>query len=248
MSFFGAVEGFLRNIYRRERTRIRARRKIELMNSSSLFYTASPNLLIALVRSFQYQKEHHPELLNSGSYLEFGLFKGFSMWFAELLSREFTGNDFRLFGFDSFRGLPPTVVDKEELYWAPGAYACSREAVTHSIKDAGGDLSRITLVEGFYSAELFRNALSGVTLAPPAIVVIDSDIYESCKIILDYFGTTFKTGTIILFDDFNAFERSNEHGERRAFKEFSLSHPRLRTRELFDFGNHGTAVIIEQSC
>ena len=249
MSLFKAVKNLARYVYRsRLFAPIRARRHIAMMNNNRLFYTLSPNLLIGLVRSFSYQKEHYPELLKTGCYLEFGLFKGFSIWFAELLSREFTGENFRLYGFDSFLGLPPTVVDKEELYWAPGAYACSREAVVRSIKDSGGDLNRITLVEGFYSDELFRSALSNVTLGSPAIVVIDADIYESCKIILDYFGTAFQKGTILLFDDFNAFERSDDHGERRALKEFSLSHPDFRTRELFDFGWHGTALIVEQPC
>ena len=254
MAAFATLENIARKIYRglraqfyARRTREEARRHIAYFNNNPLFYTASPNLLIALVRSFNYLKANHPALLQNGSYLEFGLFKGFSLWFAELLSREYVGKDFRLYGFDSFCGLPPSVVDKAEAYWAPGAYACSIEDVSNSIEKSGGDFARITLVKGFYSEDVFRKALSNIALKPPAIVVIDSDIYESCKIVLDYFGPMLREGTIILFDDFNAFERSDKHGERRALKEFSAAHPSFRTREMFDFGWHGTAVIVEHA-
>src|SRR5262249_24901965 len=117
----------------------------ELMNINPFFDTASPSLLVALVHAFEHLKSCAPELLVRGSYLEFGLFKGFSLWFAESLSRERVGPEFKLYGFDSFAGLPATEVDKAERNWSEGAYAISRADVEKNIKSAGGDLSRITL-------------------------------------------------------------------------------------------------------
>jgi hypothetical protein len=73
------------------------------------FFTLSPDLLVALVKAFNFQRSQALEgrnLLDGHGYYEFGLFRGFSFWFAEQLSREYTGEGFRHFGFDSFEGLP----------------------------------------------------------------------------------------------------------------------------------------------
>ncbi len=79
----------------------------------------------------------------------------------------------------------------------------------------------------------------------PALVVIDSDVYESCRIILEEFWPLFQTGTIILFDDFNAFEKSDDHGERRALREFQESHKNFKLTPLFSFGWHGEAFEVQ---
>jgi hypothetical protein len=63
------------------------------------FYTASPDLLVALVRAFNIQKSRlsaGQNLLEGHGYYEFGLFKGFSFWFADQLAREYAGPTFRL--------------------------------------------------------------------------------------------------------------------------------------------------------
>lgn len=38
--------------------------------------------------------------------MEFGLFKGYSFWYTQRMVRELKRNSMRLFGFDSFAGLP----------------------------------------------------------------------------------------------------------------------------------------------
>jgi hypothetical protein len=71
------------------------------------FYTASPDVLVALVRAFNSQRDLQQQgydILNGGSYYEFGLYRGFSLWFAEQLSREYAEENFRCLGFDSFAG------------------------------------------------------------------------------------------------------------------------------------------------
>jgi len=69
------------------------------------FYSLSPDALVALVRVFNIQQSQLSSgrnLFEGHGYYEFGLFRGFSFWFAEQLSREYAGPSFRLFGFDSF--------------------------------------------------------------------------------------------------------------------------------------------------
>jgi hypothetical protein len=229
---------------RKIRKKFSAVQWVRTLNKTRIFHTTSPNLLVALVLAFRHLEKHHPELLKNASYLEFGLYKGFSLWFAESISREITGN-FTLFGFDSFSGLPKTAIDKAEPYWSPGAYACSQEEVIANIRDSGGDLSRIRLVGGWFSKELFAGVKPDIAARKPALVVIDSDVYESCRIILEEFGPLFRRGTVILFDDFNAFEKSDDHGERRALREFQASHGNFKIAPLFDFGWHGEAFVVK---
>jgi len=217
---------------------------VRRLNKTQIFHTTSPNLLTALVLAFRHLEKHNPQLLENASYLEFGLYKGFSLWFAESISRGITKN-FTLFGFDSFSGLPKTTVDKAEPYWSRGAYACSKEEVIANIRNSGGDLSRIRLVGGWFSKELFAGIMRELSAQKPAFVVIDSDVYESCRIILEEFWPLFQRGTIILFDDFNAFEKSDDHGERRALREFQESHKNFKFTPLFSFGWHGEAFEVQ---
>jgi len=79
---------------------------------------------VAIVRAFNYQKNNNGPLSGHG-YYEFGLFKGFSLWFAERISHDYVGSDFHSYGFDSFEGLPDTKVDKLDLFWSKGEYAAS---------------------------------------------------------------------------------------------------------------------------
>ena len=53
-----------------------------------------------------------------------------------------------------------------------------------------------------------------------AIVNIDGDLYESAKDALDIVKDHIQVGTVLLFDDYNAYCADNRAGERRAFREF----------------------------
>ena len=74
--------------------------------------------------------------------------------------------------------------------------------------------------------------------------MIDVDIYESCVPVLEFIKDKLKPGSIILFDDYNLFEQSDEHGERKALKEFKEKYPSFEFKELFDFGYGGRAFQV----
>lgn len=213
-------------------------------NHNRLFYTLSPALLRAIAKSFNILKDKNPSLLENGAYYEFGLFKGFSLHFAEISSRELCAKTFKIFGFDSFKGLPSTEIDGNP-YWKAGNYQCSKEDVMTNLSQHGADLNRIVLTEGFFSEELFSafaKEYGGVIT--PSIMVIDSDIYESCKTILNFFGRHLVKGSVLLFDDFHAFDRDNQHGERRALQEYKMNNPSFELTHLFDFGKYGSAFEV----
>jgi len=213
----------------------------KLLHDNELFYTLSPDLLLAIAKSFKIQRN---DLLQNHGYYEFGIFKGFSLWFAEKLSREYCNKDFKLYGFDSFEGLAKSSVDIDDIYWAEGNYACSYQAVSNNLKNYGTDLSRIKMFKGWFSKDLFDSLRDRESFLPCSICVIDSDIYEARVEVLDFMRGIMVSGTILLFDDFNAFNKDDRHGERRALLEFEKANHTFQKEYLFDFGWHGVAFRV----
>jgi len=148
-----------RAAYRQLQRRIaRAELQKELHREGSFFYTLSPPLLVAIVKAFNIQRRACKDgrnLLDGHGYYEFGVFKGFSFWLAEQVSREYVGPNFRLYGFDSFEGLPRSQVDADVAGWAEGRYAASFEFVTDELTRYGMDFTRARLYKGFYSKQFF---------------------------------------------------------------------------------------------
>lgn len=218
-----------------------------LHEKNPLFYTLSPMLLVAIVKAFDLQRssfsKYGQDLLKGHAYYEFGVFKGFSFWFAEQVSREYTGADFFFYGFDSFEGLPESQVDSD-LNWDEGNYAASFDFVMAKLKQHGTQFSRTKIYKGFFSKSLFDNLRQSENFLPCSICVIDSDIYESCVEVLDFIKDYLVPGSILLFDDYNAFQGDDNHGERRALKEFEQKHPTFKKEKIFDFGWHGVAFRV----
>jgi hypothetical protein len=216
------------------------------------FRSLSPELLTGIAKSFYILDECLPTLLHEGSYLEFGLYKGFSLWFAQQMGNDFTGNNFHYFGFDSFAGLPNQSHDYARI-WSPGAYAASVKEVTQYLKQYRADFSNLHLIPGWFSQKLFDQWHMQFSPTKSSIITIDSDVYESCREILQFFVNHLQPGTILLFDDFltsypnppGMWDSSvNDIGERKALIEFLSNRPDVQLIHLFPFGWHGYAFMV----
>lgn len=212
-------------------------------NDNALFYTLSPSLLIAILKVFNIQGKSR-EPIKGGSYYEFGVFRGFSIWFAEQVAREYSASDSYFYGFDSFEGLPKTRIDADLANWAEGNYAAPYEFVISKLKENGTDFSRVKLYKGFFSKSFFSDLKSREKFMPVSICVIDSDIYESCAEVLNFIKDFLVAGSILIFDDYNAFGKSSDHGERRALIEFERQHPEFHKEHLFSYGSYGEAFRV----
>lgn len=141
-------------------------------------------------------------------YLEFGVHRGESIriW-SELLINRGT----RLYGFDSFEGLPEdwTAIDGKGTFSTGGQ--------TPVLAD-----DRVQFVSGW-----FDTTLPGFVLPPHErlIVHLDADLYSSTKTVLDALGQMVVPGSYVLFDEF-----ADRLHELRAFDEFLRSHPDWRFR------------------
>lgn len=206
-------------------------------NNNGLFYPTTPMLLEGLIKTFDIQTKNNK--IDGYAYWEFGVFKGFSMWFSQMYARTkgLTGMDY--YGFDSFEGLPFSDIDGMKPAFAEGHYSSPHSFIEKSFKNLEFPVDNLKLFKGFYSDELFKKLSQENKFLPISICVIDVDIYESTVPVLEFIKDHLVVGSIILFDDFNCFLKSDEHGERKALIEFKNKYPNFEFKHLFGFGWHG---------
>jgi hypothetical protein len=144
--------------------------------------------------------------------------------------------------FDSFEGMPESVheADKENEHvksgvWGKGTLkAISPESLRRKCeKYLPSDLIKIH--KGWFSESLPRLP-QGTKFA---MLHIDCDLYLSALDVLDFVfkSRALSDGAIILFDDWDCNRASNEHGERRAWREACEKYKVLAT----DSGGYGFA-------
>jgi len=212
-----------------------------------VFYTGGPDVLIAIVKAFELQRQSALAgrgLFDGHAYYEFGMYKGFSFWFAEQLAREYTDSNFRFLGFDSFEGLPQPQLDVEARLYRKGDFRGSYEIVTGNLRKHKADLTRMRLYKGFYSEHLFRQLREKEQFPPVSICLIDVDLYESCVPVLDFIKEYLVEGSILLFDDYNQIGENDDAGERRALIEFEKRNPTFKKEHLFNYGWEGVAFRV----
>lgn len=182
-----------------------------------------------------------------GDYYEFGLFRGQSFAAAHRLARRHRlASDMRFFGFDSFQGLPQPDGFDAAGEFRKGDYACSRAEVTATLEKRRVDWSRIQLVEGWYDQTLTPNLKSALAPGKVGIALVDCDLYESTVPVLRFLTSLIQDGSIILFDDWNCFDRSDQKGERRAFREFLVNNPQFAAQKWISFGRRGQAFVLHK--
>jgi len=105
-------------------------------------------------------------------------------------------------------------------------------------------MSRVSLYKGYFSQQLWDKLNKTEKFLPVSICVIDADIYESCVEVLNFIKDYLVKGSILIFDDFNVFDKNEKHGERRALKEFLQRYPGVKLSRLFDYGENGAAFNV----
>ena len=158
---------------------------------------------------------------------EFGVFGGASM--REM--RQWLGNKTRMFGFDSFAGLPP---DPDEAYQQKNFQAGMHhwQGNVRQLQHTLGPRTR--LIQGFYNESLTNRLVTQWHMQPAAYVDIDADLFVSTRQALGWmFRSGLATnGTLIGYDDWWASTCSRgggdirplETGEGRAHAEIAAEH------------------------
>lgn len=136
-----------------------------------------------------------------GIALEFGVMSGSTI-------REIARNtDGRVYGFDSFEGLPENWIGPE------------MGVGTFKIAGPPKNLpENVQLVIGLFDESL--PAFMDRVKDPIQFVHFDADLYSSTKTALKYISPSLQPGTIFLFDEYYNYPNWKNDGEFRAFQEF----------------------------
>jgi O-methyltransferase len=208
--------------------------------NSNGFFTFCPQTPPAIYKSLQRVSEAGP----AGDYYEFGLYRGYTFWYAQRSADLLGLKGMRFFGFDSFEGLPALKGPDVGGEFSQGDYAASREEVQRYLSKYGVDWSRTYLIEGYYEDSLNPQAKTKLRMKTASVVLIDCDLYHSTVPVLQFLDDLLQDGSILLFDDWNNFQGSDEKGERRAFHEFLGERPYWHAEPYISFGWHGQAFIL----
>ncbi len=151
-----------------------------------------------------------------------------SIWVTEqdCIDRRELWEKMRFIAFDSFQGLPkPAGIDSLSSDFVEGKFSNSEENFVKNITAMGVPLDRVEIVSGWFNETLNEDAIKKHNLKYAAIVHIDSDLYESAKLVLNFIKPLLVDGAIIIFDDWYNFKGNPNLGEQRAFKEWLEENP-----------------------
>lgn len=163
-----------------------------------------------------------------GDYCEFGVYTGRQFTHAYKAITKFS-QDTRFYAFDSFEGLPkPEGVDLVYPQFAQGAFSATRKEFMRNIKSHNVNLSRVDVVEGWYSDTLNDSLPEKIGLSNVAIVVVDCDLYSSTILALNFLTDLIVDGGIIIFDDWHLFRGHPDLGPQKAFNEWKSKVPEFQ--------------------
>lgn len=145
---------------------------------------------------------------DDGLVLEFGVCRGTS-----LRQIAATMPHRRVYGFDSFKGLPEEWITGENDKHEKGYFACNIPRMP----------ANVTLVPGWF-ADTLPQWMQDKTEAV-AFLHMDSDLYSSAKCVLSVLNPLIKPSTIILFDELRGYQ-CWQHGEWRALQEWLAEYNR----------------------
>jgi hypothetical protein len=163
-----------------------------------------------------------------GAYYEFGVGRMNSLlryWRAyNRLGKVMGFEPPRIFGFDTFTGLPETEHAADQLKgWTPGAFAMSLDECEANVRKIG--IPNVRFVQGLYEDTLTPQMAETLKAHPPGIINIDVDFYTSTVTVLDFLKPLLKPGIIIHFDDVWSFNGDPTRGQLRAIREFNEAGP-----------------------
>ena len=173
---------------------------------------------------------------NLGDYLEFGVSHGNSLLYVYQTLQEFKLEEVRLFGFDSFEGLPEEAAFDDEGTWKTGDYYAKEKNVRKYLSKEGVNWEKVKLTKGWFKDTLTPGFIKDNNITKASVIMIDCDMYCSAKEALDFCVPLIKDKTIIFFDDWNSANLADRNlGEKKAFEEFLNENPQF---EFFDFDSY----------
>jgi O-methyltransferase len=181
-----------------------------------------------------------------GDYLEFGVYNGSSLACAFRAFNHVGARQARLFGFDSFEGLPPHAT--AEGVWKEGEFRMDERFAREFLTARGVDWNRVTLVKGWFDETLNEETRRRHSIRKASLIMVDCDIYASTKPALAFCAPLIADRAVVFFDDwFSGGLAEKNEGEKRAFEEFLEAHPEFTAEEFGDYGWNSKAFVLTRA-
>lgn len=156
-----------------------------------------------------------------GDYHEFGVYFGSSMACMHTACTRLGLDHVRLFGYDSFEGLPRSAAQEDGGFWKGGQFKSALWLARDYLASRGVPTDRVTLVKGWFSDTLSETLKHSSAMKRAGVVMVDCDLYSSTLEALRFLRPMFDRPVILFFDDWNAGHLADKGmGERKAFEEF----------------------------
>jgi O-methyltransferase len=181
-----------------------------------------------------------------GDYLEFGVYNGTSLACMYHVLEKLNLQTVRLFGFDSFEGLPSFAATDCGGHWRHGEFRCPYEFARLVLDEEGVDWSRVHLIKGFFAFSLTEDVKEQYEIQKAGVIMVDCDLYQSAKEALSFCASLIHDHCVIFFDDWFPLADRNM-GEKRAFDEFLATHPTIQASELYDFKPWGKVFLMSRT-
>ncbi len=118
---------------------------------------------------------------------------------------------------DTFTGMPEN--DERNPSFAAGTFNSNYDEIKKRISSANNIGLELKFYKGLFS-ETGAKLIENLNQKKIAIANIDCDLESSTRDALNIIADHIQIGTIVMFDDYNAFCADNRKGQRAAFLEF----------------------------
>ena len=179
-----------------------------------------------------------------GDYLEFGVSSGTSMACMHRTLNKLNIKNVRLFGFDSFEGMPEIAAIEDQGTWKPGQFASPIEKTKENMTTAGIDWSRTHLIQGWFDDTLNAQTTEKFGIKKASILMVDCDIYSAAKTALNYSLPMIIDYAAVFFDDWND---DITFGEYKAYSEFLSENKHLQSEEFGTYHPTGKIFIVKNT-
>jgi len=179
-----------------------------------------------------------------GSYFEFGIYEGTSLYAAVNMHKKHFGSIERNFyGFDSFDdGFKYFDDNDKHPFFKEGDFISSYSKVKKRFKK----YPNVNLIKGYLEESIFNKKTTKICGEDKcAIIFIDTDLMNPSKIALDFIKPILEQGSIIILDDFFAYKGDSSKGTAGALNSFLSENNTIKLREYYKYGQGGISFIVE---
>lgn len=163
-----------------------------------------------------------------GDYIEFGIFKGKSLFHSFSTAKKNKISHNRTFwGLDSFEGFP---VENHSFYISKN-FEVSYEKVIKQFKK----YENIKIEKGYFSEVLISNNLSEMNKI--AFAFVDCDIYESTLDVFDFLKKRMSNGGFIMIDDYTSIDNNGKTISKSFLSNFKIN------ENVYVFGYYSNGII-----